>query len=77
LKSSSLSESIEQFFATCPRGLEAQLAAELAALGAAQVQPADGGVSFAGTMETLYRSNLGSGIASRVLWRIGGGQYRS
>ena len=38
----------ERFFAPCPRGLEAPLAAELAAIGATDVAPADGGVAFAG-----------------------------
>lgn len=71
------SDTGEQFFATCPRGLEAALARELSALGADHAQAADGGVAFAGTLETMYRSNLGSRIASRVLWRIGGGHYRS
>ena len=36
----------ERFFAPCPRGLEAALAAELAALGAADVSATDGGVGL-------------------------------
>lgn len=77
LKSSSHSESAAQFFATCPRALEASLAVELSSLGAGNVQAADGGVAFTGDLATLYRCNLGSRIASRILWRVGGGRYRS
>lgn len=77
MKSSSRSDSTEQFFATCPRGLEASLATELSSLGGGNTQAADGGVAFAGTLETMYRCNLGSRIASRILWRIGGGRYRN
>ncbi len=77
MKSSSRSEARERFFATSPRGLEHLLAAELSELGAAETQPTDGGVAFSGTLETLYRCNLGSRIASRLLWRIAAGTYRS
>lgn len=66
-----------KFFAPCPRGLEALLAAELASLGAADVRPAEGGVGFGGGLATAYRANLESRIASRVLWQVGGGRYRS
>ena len=66
----------ERFFAPCPRGLEAPLAAELAALGARDIAPADGGVAFAGELDLAYRANLESRIASRILWRVGGGAYR-
>jgi putative N6-adenine-specific DNA methylase len=66
----------ERFFAPCPRGLEAALAAELAGLGATDTRTADGGVGFAGPMALAYRANLESRLASRVLWRVGGGPYR-
>ena len=62
----------ERFFAPCPRGLEPPLAAELEALRARDVQPADGGVAFAGDLALAYRANLESRLASRVLWRVGG-----
>ncbi|MEO8537456.1 MAG: THUMP domain-containing protein [Betaproteobacteria bacterium] len=65
----------EQFFASCPRGLEAALGAELAAIGAVDVAPADGGVAFAGPVTLAYHANLESRVASRVLWRVGGGDY--
>jgi len=66
----------ERFFAPCPRGLEAALADELAVLDAQAVAAADGGVAFEGPLELAYRANLESRLASRVLWRVGGGRYR-
>jgi putative N6-adenine-specific DNA methylase len=68
---------MEQYFATCPRGLEQVLAAELSHLGAQRVEPVDGGASFAGDLALCYRVNLASRIASRVLWKIGHARYRS
>ena len=67
----------QKFFAPCPRGLEALLAEELAPLGATDIRPAEGGVGFAGDFAVAYRANLESRIASRVLWQIGAGHYRS
>jgi putative N6-adenine-specific DNA methylase len=66
-----------RFFAPCPRGLEALLAAELDALGARACRGADGGVAFAGDEALIYRANLESRYASRVLLHVGGGAYRS
>ena len=68
---------VERFFAPCPRGLEAVLAAELARLGLADIEAADGGVAFSGPFESTYQTNLESRIASRILWRVGGGEYRN
>ncbi len=70
----------EHFFATCPRGLEAVLAAELLTLPAQMAQmvkAVDGGVHFAGTLCTGYAANLHSRVASRVLWRVGAARLRS
>jgi len=67
----------ESFFAPCPRGLEAPLAAELTALGAAFVTPTDGGASFAGPLELAYHANLESRLASRILWRVAHGRCRN
>ncbi|MEP6656863.1 MAG: THUMP domain-containing protein [Betaproteobacteria bacterium] len=67
---------IDRFFTPCPRGLEAALAAELTALEAEFVTPAEGGVAFAGPRELVYRVNLESRLASRVLWQVGHGRYR-
>ena len=66
----------ERFFASCPRGLEAPLGSELAAIGATGVAATEGGVAFAGDLGLAYRANLETRIASRVLWRVGGGAYR-
>ena len=66
----------EHFFAPCPRGLEAPLAAELDALGASDITATDGGAAFAGPIQLAYRANLESRLASRILWRVGHGPYR-
>jgi putative N6-adenine-specific DNA methylase len=68
---------MERFFATCPRGLERVLADELAALGARDVGPVDGGVAFSGDLALCYAANLESRVASRVLWQAGHARYRS
>ncbi|TMH28218.1 MAG: methyltransferase [Betaproteobacteria bacterium] len=66
----------EQFFASCPRGLEALLVRELAELQiSASAVP--GGVAFSGGWDACYRANLWSRIASRVLWRITEFGYRN
>ena len=62
---------VEQYFAVCPRGLEAALADELDAQQASTVRVESGGAAFAGTMATGYAVNLHSRIASRVLWQVG------
>jgi putative N6-adenine-specific DNA methylase len=67
----------DRFFAPCPRGLEAPLAAELLALGAGYVTAADGGVAFAGPRELALHANLESRIASRILWQVAHGRYRN
>lgn len=67
----------EKFFAPCPRGLEQTLAGEIAALGATDIVPAEGGMGFAGTLATAYAANLHSRIASRILWQVGSGRYRN
>jgi putative N6-adenine-specific DNA methylase len=66
----------ERYFASCPRGLETSLAAELVTLRAVDVVPAEGGVAFRGDLVLAYHANLETRIASRVLWRVGGGPYR-
>ncbi len=67
---------MNQFFATCPRGLEVVLAQELVALGATHAKATDGGASFSGPMALCYRVNLESRVASRVLWQIDHAPYR-
>ena len=68
---------MENYFAPCPRGLEAVLAQELAALNATGIKTADGGVHFAGPFLLGYRANLESRIASRVLWQVATAPYKS
>ncbi|MBI2296885.1 MAG: N-6 DNA methylase, partial [Betaproteobacteria bacterium] len=68
---------METFFATCPRGLEQALAAELKELGAQDVGPVEGGARFAGELAVCYAVNLQSRVASRVLWQVGHARYRS
>ena len=64
-----------QFFATCPRGLEALLANEIKAAGAKDIKPTDGGVDFAGELGVCYAANLHSRIATRILMQVGQGKY--
>src|SRR5689334_13929508 len=59
-----------RYFATCARGLEPTLAAELQALHAADVEPGRGGVHFTGDRALLYRANLWLRTAVRVLQPI-------
>ena len=66
----SSSRSEQAFFAPCPRGLEALLAAELSTLGAREAVAVPGGVAFCGDWLVCYRANLWSRLASRVLWRV-------
>jgi putative N6-adenine-specific DNA methylase len=69
--------SFDGCFCPCPRGLEPALAAELAACGAREVTPLPGGVRCRGSLETAYRINLHSRIASRVLLQVAAGRYRT
>lgn len=67
---------MEEFFASCPRGLESLLAAEVGGAGASAITPVAGGVGFAGDWRCCYRANLESRIATRILWRVASGLYR-
>ncbi|ATE62342.1 THUMP domain-containing class I SAM-dependent RNA methyltransferase [Thauera sinica] len=67
----------ETFFSPCPRGLEALLADELRALGAAGAEAVHGGVMWHGDWTACYRANLESRIATRVLWQVARGRYRA
>jgi putative N6-adenine-specific DNA methylase len=68
---------MENFFATCPRGLELLLAEELEQLGAEKTHAVGGGVQFSGAFFLCYRVNLESRIASRVLWQVATAAYRN
>ena len=68
-----------ELFLSCLPGLEPLLAAELAELAIGKDEPKvlPGGVTLRGDLETLYRANLESGLASHVLVRIGTFQAKS
>ena len=66
-----------QYFASCPRGLEAILSDELTALGAVEIKVVDGGVKFESSTEVMYRANLTSRIATRILCRVANGDYKT
>jgi putative N6-adenine-specific DNA methylase len=67
----------QRFFVSCPRGLEQQLARELAEIGAGDQMPAHGGVTFLGDLALAWKVNLWSRLGIRVLWQVGEGRYRS
>lgn len=66
---------MNQYFATCPRGLEALLTNEIKASGATDIKPTDGGVAFAGELNVCYSVNLHSRLATRILMQVGRGNY--
>lgn len=66
---------MNQYFATCPRGLEALLEGELKQAGAKEIKLTDGGVGFAGDLHVCYAANLHSRIATRILMQVGLGKY--
>ncbi len=63
-------------FAPCPRGLEELLVTEFTRCGLTQVQQAAGGVRACATQESLYRANLHSRFASRILVQLAVGSYQ-
>jgi putative N6-adenine-specific DNA methylase len=65
-----------ELFASCPRGLEPALAAELTALGIRELRPNSGGVQFRASLRQAWAVNLHLRIASRVLLRIAQAAYR-
>jgi putative N6-adenine-specific DNA methylase len=69
--------SLNEYFCPCPRGLEQSLSVELAAAGAVQATALPGGVACRGTLQTAYRINLHSRLASRVMLQLARGTYRS
>ncbi|MDR0576747.1 MAG: THUMP domain-containing protein [Candidatus Accumulibacter sp.] len=66
---------MENFFASCPRGLENLLFEDIVAAGGADAQAVPGGVRFAADWRSCYAVNLHSRIATRVLWRVAHGHY--
>lgn len=60
----------DQWFAACPKGLEALLVAELTALGATSTRETVAGTYFTGPVALAYRACLWSRLANRVLLPI-------
>lgn len=58
------------WFATCPKGVESLLAAELGSLGAETTRETVAGVHFTGPRALAYRACLWSRLANRVLWPL-------
>ncbi len=56
----------QQFFATCPKGIEALLFEEMSALGASEVRETVGGVYFTTDLKGAYRACLWSRLANKV-----------
>lgn len=67
----------QEFYAPCPRGLEALLADELTSLSADSVEAVPGGVHFVADWRICYRVNLWSRLATRILWRVARRAYRT
>lgn len=60
----------DSWFATCPKGVEGLLAAELNSLGADSTRETVAGVYFTGPRAMAYRGCLWSRLANRVLWPL-------
>ncbi|HPW56010.1 MAG TPA: THUMP domain-containing protein [Thermoanaerobaculaceae bacterium] len=63
-----------RLLATCSRGLEGVVGAELRAMGAAGVEEGRGVVEFSGGLEEVYRANVGLRAAMRVLLHLTQGE---
>lgn len=63
-------------FAPCPRGLEELLVAELSALGMTRVTQVGGGVQAESAPLALYKANLHSRYASRILVKLAEAPYQ-
>lgn len=61
---------MQNFFATCPKGLENLLFRELVDLNASSVKETVSGVSFSGNMELAMRVCLYSRFASRIIMNL-------
>lgn len=67
---------MNNYFASCPRGLEPLLAEDVAAQGGQHIKVIGGGVAFAGDWPVCYGVNLHSRIATRVLLRLAARGYK-
>lgn len=61
----------QQYFATCPKGLEGLLKTELENLGATDTRETVAGVYFEGDLKQAYRVCLWSRLANKVLLPLG------
>ncbi len=59
-----------KIFAPCPKGLEQALAGELVGLGFAGVQAGSAGCRFEGNWQDVWRANLYSRLATRILVQV-------
>ena len=66
---------MENFFASCPRGLEPLLEEDLVQAGVTKIKAIPGGVHFSADWVNCYAANLHSRIATRILWRVAHGAY--
>ncbi len=66
-----------KLFVPCPRGLEPALVQELTALACRSIAASDGGVACTGDWADVYRINLHSRVASRVLCQVAHGRVAS
>lgn len=70
-------EEVFELFAPCPRGLQDALAQELQALGFDGVKAAMAGCHFRGNWSDVWRANLHSRLATRILVRLAHGPIRN
>ena len=56
-----------QWFATCPKGLESLLLSELSSLGAVDLRETVAGCYFSGALAVAYQACLCSRLANRIL----------
>lgn len=70
MPTASFMSSLQQFFATAPKGVESVLASELELLGASQVKQSRAGVRFEGDLRIAYSACLWLRTANRVLLPI-------
>lgn len=61
----------QQYFATCPKGLESLLKTELEGLGGEDVRETVAGVYFSGDAAISYRACLWSRLANKILLPLG------
>ena len=52
------------------------MAEDILSAGGSNIKQAPGGVLFTGNLETRYRVNLESHIATRVLWQVAHASYQ-